>query len=340
MSNRLPRSAPASPFEGPLFIVGLPRSGTKLIRDLANRHPRIAIPLVETEFLPYLVAHSRRWGDLRERRRFADFHRELRALPYFRLMERAGWGVETDAWYESCPDHSIAGAFEALLRLQLAAPRGSGIVWGDKSPSYVRHTGLLARLFPDARFVHIVRDGRDQALSAHRAWGTSLTRAAQRWSDGVRALAEDAASLGDALLVVRYEDLLERPEREMRRVAELVGVEYAPDMTTLARSMEREGDAGGWTEIKRDNAGKHVHGLTPRVRARLDRIAAAELRSYGYPVAPHLRVRRVPRAWLLLLQGVDGLRFLAISARDVGWRRAPRYWWKRYLTSGNRIARG
>ena len=84
------------PFEGPLFIVGLPRSGTKLIRDLANRHTRIAIPVIETEFLPMLFEQWDAWTDLADPERFRAFHAALRSTPYFRLMEAAGWGPKTE----------------------------------------------------------------------------------------------------------------------------------------------------------------------------------------------------------------------------------------------------
>ena len=59
-----PPTAIPAPFEGPLFLVGMPRSGTKLLRALLNRHPNISIMTNETEFLPYLVSHWESFGDL------------------------------------------------------------------------------------------------------------------------------------------------------------------------------------------------------------------------------------------------------------------------------------
>ncbi|MCK6525680.1 sulfotransferase, partial [Myxococcota bacterium] len=57
-------------FIGPLFIVGAPRSGTKLFRDLLRQHPRVAIPLYETELLPRLIQIAPRFGDLADPARF------------------------------------------------------------------------------------------------------------------------------------------------------------------------------------------------------------------------------------------------------------------------------
>mgnify|MGYP000529984615 CR=1 FL=1 len=57
-------------FKGPLFIVGMPRSGTKLLRDLLNQHPKIHIAEIETHFLPFWFSQWKEFGDLSEKENF------------------------------------------------------------------------------------------------------------------------------------------------------------------------------------------------------------------------------------------------------------------------------
>src|SRR3712207_7075395 len=102
-----------------------------------------------------------------------------------------------------------AEVFEALVRHDVGAPRGSDLIWGDKSPMYTEHIGLLAELYPQARFIHIVRDARDCCLSAHNAWRKNMVRWAQRWAEGVTKARADGRRIPDRYLEIRYEDLLE-----------------------------------------------------------------------------------------------------------------------------------
>ena len=101
--------------------------------------------------------------------------------------------------------------------------------WGDKTPHYVHHVDHLLRLWPRARFVVLVRDGRDVALSLRRmpfgpnnAWA-----AAQWWARGIRAGARAQREHPGAVLTLRYEDLAQRPEEEVRRLCAFLGLSYS-----------------------------------------------------------------------------------------------------------------
>ena len=79
-------------FTGPLFIVGLPRSGTKLLRSLLNNHPEIGIPGAESQFLPYLYRRWAQFGDLSDSAKFHNFYAYATKLPYFVYMRQQGPG--------------------------------------------------------------------------------------------------------------------------------------------------------------------------------------------------------------------------------------------------------
>ena len=294
-------------FDGPLFIVGMPRSGTKLLRELLNRHPRIAIPGVETEFLPWLAAHLGSFGDLRDPTRFDAFFASISRHTYFELRRREGAVFDAVRWHGTCRDFTPAGVFEALIRLEVGAPVGSGRIWGDKSPSYVDDLALIKRLYPSAKVIHIVRDVRDYCLSIHKAWGKNMPRAAQRWADGVVAARQAGTALGDDYQELHYEDLVTSTESTLRALCVRMGIDFDPRMLTLDKPSENLGNARGMSHVVSDNHGAYARLMSRDVLARIEEIAGDELIASGYALAlPARPRRRLSRFEMLTAQLGDG----------------------------------
>ncbi len=107
--------------------------------------------------------------------------------------------------------------------------------YGDKTPIFVTHIPLLAALFPEAVFVHLVRDGRAVVLSrAQTAWGTDRPELeALVWRAQVEQGRADGLALGPARYrEIHYEDLLDDPERIARELCTFAGLEFDPGMLT------------------------------------------------------------------------------------------------------------
>jgi len=105
--------------------------------------------------------------------------------------------------------------------------------WGDKTPRYVEDIPFLAELFPTARFVHLIRDGRNVALSyAHVPFGPkNVTKAAQLWADRVRVGCKAGRALpAGRYIEVRYEDLVEDAPGEAKDLCEFLELDFDPGM--------------------------------------------------------------------------------------------------------------
>jgi hypothetical protein len=134
---------------------------------------------------------------------------------------------------------AIAAVFEVYAEHE-GKPR-----WGDKTPLYMQHLPLLERLFPDALWVHLVRDGRDAALSflelpegfSGKTWALPRTAAqfAARWRTEILSARRLGAHVGGRYLELRYEDLVTEPERELRRVCEHASLSWEPAMLDHTR---------------------------------------------------------------------------------------------------------
>jgi hypothetical protein len=223
---------------GAPFIVANPGSGTTLLRMMLDAHPALAIP-PETHFIPKVVKACEEPGDARERvfelltthRRWPDF--QLDAGELRRRLDRIEPFGAGDA----------LRAFYGLYAEQQGKPR-----WGDKSPSYVRRMRRVASALPEAHFVHLVRDGRDVALSQVEVdFGPDeVTGAAEDWVNGIGKARRQARRLRH-YMELRYEDLVADPEPALRRVCEFVELRWDPAMLAY-----HEGAAERMAEVTRD----------------------------------------------------------------------------------------
>ncbi len=306
-------------FNGPLFIVGMPRSGTKLLRNLLNQHPRVRLLEVETEFLPWLIHHVAGYGDLSDLQNFRRFHADMVRFPYFMYRADEGRVLEADTWYAACHSYDAAGVFEALVRCEVAAPSGSSMIWGDKSPSYIDDIPLISGLYPQARFIHIIRDARDYCISIHKAWGKDMYRAAQRWADGVARAREDGTRVGPAYMEVRYEDLLSDVDETLRRACEHLGIEFDPSVLELEKPSENIGDARGASRVVKGNFGKFRNYMQPPVLKRIESIAKDVLQACGYElVYPTITARKLSPIERFLAQARDGWSLMRDESKKRG----------------------
>lgn len=219
----------------PLFLLGVRRSGTTLLRVMLDRHPELAIP-DESYFIPQLAARHR--GPL-DPEAFED---DLRRLPTL-----AEWGVSArDVRARLRPGATVADGIAAVFELH--AERRGKRRWGDKTPLYMRYLPLLERLFPHARYVHLVRDGRDAALSflsvppgiMTESWGHPRDAGgfACQWRTEVLAASELGRRAGDRYLEVRYEALVSDPPRELERICAHAALAYDGGMLDYAGEVD------------------------------------------------------------------------------------------------------
>jgi sulfotransferase family protein len=216
-----------------VFIVGCPRSGTTLLQRIVNAHPQIAIT-PETHWIPRFF----------EKRKGLTPEGMVTRKLIFGLLEeprftRLGIGREDllaiiaggrPVFYSSF----VTGIFDSYGKAQ-----GKALV-GDKTPGYVRRMNTLHALWPEARFVHLIRDGRDVYLSMrhrplHRpkmgvfdTWAEEpVLTAALWWEFNVRAGRKAGTSLRSGLYYeIRYESLVAQPREECEALSAFLGLPY------------------------------------------------------------------------------------------------------------------
>jgi hypothetical protein len=249
----------------PIFIVGSPRSGTTLLRLMLDAHPHISCG-PETSFLidmERIVRHH--WS-----------HIEL-------------YGFSREYWRDKI------ARFFASFQVEYAARRGKRR-WADKTPHYTPHMDFIAALFPDAQFVHIIRDGRDVVASCRQRWGYgSAFRGIQRWKayvSAARAFGQRAPA--DQYHELRYEDLVANAEGVVRdllaylhepwdeRVLDYMRAPHDIQPTYPAHVCKRRISEAGQGSIYASRVGAWRRELDPVLKLAVYLWAGKLLRELGY----------------------------------------------------------
>lgn len=224
----------------PVFIVGCGRSGTTLLRLMLDSHPDLAIP-GESHFIPTLWRARRHYvtkGAL-------DVDRLVEAI--LQAREFRLWEVPEDAARQRVRDMRPAtfGGVLAAVYLAYAEQHGKRR-WGDKTPSYVRIMPLLDQLFPGARFLHIIRDGRDVALSYLSVpWGPrDIWTVARKWHRDVSAGRQAGGVLGPGrYMEVSYERLVQDPGGTLEGVCAFAALPFDERMLRYHREADHRLEA-------------------------------------------------------------------------------------------------
>ena len=275
----------------PFFIVGCPRSGTTILRDLLRAHPNLTVAL-ESHFV---VRFYRAYGDPRNEAEARRLATAILGTVWIRA-----WELDLQAEdFASCRSYR-----EILDRLFGAwAQREHKPRWGDKTPDYLADMPTLLRIYPQAKFIHIYRDGRDVAISwLEKQFGPrNLYVAAEMWRDRVIAGRRAGATLPSSqYLEVRYASLLEQPETVMRTICEFLGEPFCPDvlrpnLAWRGRPSHNRGqvEESIAEEILRDNAGKWKTRLSSSEIELFESVAGELLSTLGYGTSGRTRPIRL-----------------------------------------------
>lgn len=206
------------------IIVGAPRSGTTLLRLMLDAHTDLAIP-PETGFLAADQVFLQRLS----RQEFADFIEQFPpGVP--------GWQdfcIPSPVWREALEviePFSPVNAFRTFYRLYAA--RFSKMRWGDKTPSYVFYMRQIEEMLPETRFIHLIRDGRDVALSWRKTWfapGQDMRTLASHWKQSVSA-GLNGRKDGGHYLEIRYEELIQDTASVLQRICDYLSLDFQPAM--------------------------------------------------------------------------------------------------------------
>lgn len=247
-------------FERPVFVVGSPRSGTTLMRGVMDAHPNIMCPPCET----FLFAYSA-W----------IFKGSVWDNHYARLpIGREG----VTEWFRN----AVVDLFRRL------EPVSGKSRFCEKTPGHVLYMDLIDEVFPDAQFIHMIRNGEDVVRSLQNVpWAPAGLRGAVRnsrtWVRSVRAGKNSGARIGPArYMELRYEDLVRQPRESLVRVCDFLEEPFSEQMLEFHKP-----ENGSWgLELPPfpppESLSRRKHRLSPLEHLLFRRETGRLMRELGY----------------------------------------------------------
>ena len=294
----------------PIFIIGNPRSGTTLLRLMLTCHRNIVIP-PECGFAVWLYPKYGQWSQLRksEDHLLTEF---LDDLMKCRKIET--WNMDVEGLFGFLKRREPLTYSDVVSSVYewYGLSQGENFVrWGDKNNFHIHHILSIKTIFPNACFIHIIRDGRDVACSykklseqridvlyAPRLPGR-LEDIAEQWKANIQTAVASFTIMGsETVYEIRFEDLILNTEASLRHLCEWLGEEYDPSMLDYYIANQERGleprDFLSWKQKTLrppipDESGRYLSELTIQEIHLFENIAGQVLEKYGYVVhSPNL----------------------------------------------------
>ena len=208
------------------FIVGCPRSGTSLLQVMISNHPDLMLP-TETGFYSRIYPkYLGKWGELSDLNNFNYALEEI--LSCYKHLE-----LDTDRIRQLCQSGQPSWETIFLAILTTFAEKHQVKRVGEKSPNHFRCIGLLKERFPNAKFIHIIRDPRAVILSMKKSLFESknIGSLCKIWHEAIEIHRKYSERLGSkGYIAVKYEDLVTQPETTLRPICDFLDITFSPQM--------------------------------------------------------------------------------------------------------------
>lgn len=271
----------------PVFVLGSPRSGTTLLYDMLLSAGGFAVYLAESNVFNVLTP---RFGDFALRRNREKLLRVWLNSKLFRATGLNSQKIENQI-LEQC---SSSGDFLRIVMDEIAREQGM-LRWAENSPEAILHLPLIKRLIPDALVIHILRDGRDVAMSLGRVryvrpfpWEErqSLIGAGVYWEWIVQRGRNYGKMLGPDYMEIHFEELIDSPQETLNKVGIFIDHElnYERIRQVAYGSVSKPNTSfttGGQCEAF-NPVGRWKTGFSPDQLLMLEGIVGETLQELGY----------------------------------------------------------
>jgi sulfotransferase family protein len=272
----------------PFFIFGAQRSGTTLLRLMLNAHSKVAIPEEGGFWMPLLRKFKK------------NFNKRIKSTELEKYIEYINNSPQYKLW---CNDDSnsfenIKKKKEVTLSYIMStvyenyAKSKNKILWGDKTPSFFRMIPVLSKLFPNAKYIHIYRDGRDVYLSWQAIDKTkrNISLIALEWVYKLKRARKDLENIDSKKVIeVKYESLVSKPEENLKKICNFISIEYEETMLDFWKSSNQFIGAHHSklinSPVSLSSVAKWKKKLSNRQISKFEIIAGKILKENGYEIS-------------------------------------------------------
>ena len=313
----------------PIFIVGMNGSGTTMLADCLNHHPLIYFHSIESKIIPFYYYNIGKFGDLNNKRNFGRLLREFSNNSAFWICNNRRT-VEIPYEFNELEHRDLSQVID--LTFSYFSAQKNKVIWGDHSPKYAFSIPVILDLFPEAKIIHIVRDGRDCAQSFRRRYNYNIYRTIYNWKRIVQKARKDGFVAGpERYFEIKYEDLTEFPEKHMNKICSFLEVPF--DNQVLLSNMPMYVDKKRNASRIVKNAGKWRKSFSVKEIKKVEDIAGLTLKDFGYDIIYNAGNYNLPQIELTVYKWID--RFIQTKNYCKNYKRKDklRYFLKYISTS-------
>lgn len=279
--------------KAPFFVVSSGRSGTTLLASILDKHPEIIIPpeqfVLKNSIVKYSLYNRIEWLDLVS----------IIVGEFSRISGTMNWQLETGSlieklWHTPAEERSLYRIIDSIFIEYGHQHQQSFEVWGDKSPMTTDYLDFVLPVFPNAKFIGLVRDPRDVAASIfEKNEKADLKYVVRKWKNAFHQQQRVYKLHGpEKVKRITYEDLVRKPEETVNKVCNLLGVEQ--DYSILEKTdgqsyLEKLGEVGNSkaflnvaSPINTKSIGRYKSVLDKSVVREIEEQLSSELRSLNY----------------------------------------------------------
>ncbi|MCG8429209.1 MAG: sulfotransferase [Chromatiales bacterium] len=273
----------------PIFMIGMQRSGSNLLRLMLNQLDEVAAPH-PPHVLQRMIPLQSHYGDLSEDENFDLLVDDICQLVELNPVEWESVKLDRDEVKSLCRENSLIAVFGAVYDICAKAQGAS--TWCCKSLANIKYVDEIERYFKNPKYIYLYRDGRDVALSFRKAvvGDKHFYNIAKGWTH-VQEIGLSLKSQIDSsrLFAVSYEQLTAEPDSTARKLCEFLGVRYTEGMLDFHRSTEAKRAAGSsalWGNVTQpviqDNTKKFLREASEEDIRIFESVAGHVLDQLGY----------------------------------------------------------
>ena len=265
--------------KSPFFIIGVPRSGTTLLSVVLNNHSEIFID--KDSIGMTCIQTVRKW-----KRQYA-FHpgqnklELLRGLLQNSYKQRLSFLLEGERLDQST---SLEQLFSQAMGEKMRQEGQK--IWGDKTPELLKFLPEMKAIFPQAKFIQLIRNPYANCKSLKERQYMNIRLAAQEWKDlNAIGLIENYISGSQNYLIIKYEDLVLSPKETVQKVCSFLGVDFREEMLNLNRASDTQSDQAyvlSSFDVQKLEGWKD--SLTTKEIRKIEMITADLMSKLGYPI--------------------------------------------------------
>ncbi|RPI84973.1 MAG: sulfotransferase [Chloroflexi bacterium] len=299
---------------GPIFIVGVSRSGTTLMRNILNESDQIGISR-ENHFLGHLLGSEgmrykfQQFGDLsvdENVHKLVDFiySGEIEKSSKLRRIS-AHWRwilrrIDRDVFLQKVLDSDRSERALFTIMMECFAERKGKQIIGEKTPAHIRYVPTLMDWYPNARVIHMIRDPRAVFVSEYNRRLKEaqsvpfkqlkkipyllklylLAQTTVTWAESINLYHQYSEKYPGRYYALKFEDLVREPEKNISNLCNYLGVEFQEKM--LHQSVVSMGFQAGKSGFDSQAADRWKKNIDPWMNTWLTRHFRQELRALGY----------------------------------------------------------